>query len=492
MFTLCFIVCLLASLFMQGYLSLRQSRHVARHRSQVPPVFAGHISLHSHQRAADYTRAKLQLGLLETCVGAALLLALTLLGGVQWLDIHLARWIGPDHELLRQMALVGAVVLLGSVVNLPFVLWRRFRLEARFGFNRMTRALFAADLCKGLLISLLLGTPLLALVLWVMDHAGAGWAWWAWGIWVSFNLLVLWLFPTVIAPIFNRFTPLQDAALAARVRSLAQRCGFGLSGVFVMDGSKRSAHGNAYFTGLGKARRIVFFDTLLERLNADEIEAVLAHELGHFKHRHILKRIVLSLLLSWVFLQGLAWLAQQSWFYADLGVIPQLGRSNSGLALILFFLVVPVFTFWVTPLAAWSSRRDEFQADHYGCSGAGVGAGQAVRRQRRHADPGSAVLGLPRQPPARPRAHCPFAASAQPARQCRLDNSAPARTGRFGALNTRSRGRKKRFNQRPDYRRPRQALQCGMRGWPSAALLPARQEKHRRGGRHGGHPVAGR
>jgi len=365
MFTICFVVFLLASLATHTWLGLRQIRHVARHRSQVPAVFAQHISLRSHQRAADYTHAKQQLGLLEMFVGAALLVALTLLGGLQWLDLTLARWIDSDHELLRQLALIAALAFISTLVNLPFALWRRFRLEARFGFNRMTPMLFFSDFAKGLLLGSLLGVPLLALILWVMDHTGASWAWWAWGIWAAFNLLALWLFPTLIAPLFNRFTPLQDDTLAARVQTLAQRCGFGLRGIFVMDGSRRSAHGNAYFTGFGKARRIVFFDTLLDRLNADEIEAVLAHELGHFKHRHILKRIVLSLLLSCLFLQVLAWLAQQTWFYTDLGVIPQLGRPNSALTLILFFLVVPVFTFWVAPISAWFSRKDEFQADRY-------------------------------------------------------------------------------------------------------------------------------
>jgi len=368
MFTICFVAFLVASLASHVYLSARQLRHVARHREQVPPVFAEKISLHSHQRAADYTHAKQQLGLLEMFVSAVLLVALTLLGGLQSLDIQLARLISSQHELLRQLALVACVMFISLVVNLPFTLWRHFRLEARFGFNRMTGRLFVVDMFKGLLIGSMLGVPLLALTLWVMDHTGQAWAWWVWGIWTAFNLLAMWLFPTLIAPLFNRFTPLQDQALKERVQNLAQRCGFGLSGVFVMDGSRRSAHGNAYFTGFGKSRRIVFFDTLLERLGADEIEAVLAHELGHFKHRHILKRLILGLLLSGVFLHGLAWLAQQSWFYTGLGVIPQLGRSNSALALILFFLAVPVFTFWVTPLGAWFSRRDEFEADQYAAS----------------------------------------------------------------------------------------------------------------------------
>jgi STE24 endopeptidase len=329
----------------------------------VPDAFASRISLRNHQRAADYTHAKLQLGLAESVASAALLIALTLAGGLQWLDALGTRLL--DNDLLRQMALVAAVGVLSSLLALPFDLWRRFRIEARCGFNRMTLALFAADAAKALLLTLALGAPLLALILWVMDHAGAAWAWWAWSIWVVFNLLVLWLFPTVIAPLFNRFTPLQDAAVADRVAALARRCGFALAGVLVMDGSKRSAHGNAYFTGLGKTHRIVFFDTLLARLNVDEIEAVLAHELGHFKHRHVLKRIAVSFAGALVFLLALAWASQQVWFYTGLGVMPQLERSNNGLALVLFFLAAPVFTFWVAPLAAWFSRRDEFQADRY-------------------------------------------------------------------------------------------------------------------------------
>ena len=363
MFTLWFLVFLVASLATHAWLSLRQIRHVARHRGHVPEAFAERISLRSHQRAADYTHAKMQVGLAETFVGAVLLIALTLLGGLQWLDIRMAR--AFDSELLRQMALVASVAVISSLVSLPFALWRRFRLDARFGFNRMTPGLFASDALKSLLLSIVLGAPLLAGILWVMDNAGTAWAWWAWSIWVAFNLLVLWLFPTVIAPMFNRFTPLQDTVVADRVQNLAQRCGFALNGVFVMDGSKRSAHGNAYFTGFGKTRRIVFFDTLLSRLNPDEIEAVLAHELGHFKHRHILKRMAVTFIGALVFLQVLAWLSQQVWFYTGLGVAPQLTRPNSGLALVLFFLVVPVFTFWVAPVAAWFSRKDEFQADRY-------------------------------------------------------------------------------------------------------------------------------
>lgn len=363
MFTLWFIAFLFADLATRAWVASRQIRHVLRHRNQVPAEFSDRIGLRSHQRAADYTLAKVRLGMIETLVEAALLVALTLLGGLQWLDLQLGRAI--DHEMWRQLALIGAVMAVISVVGLPFSVWRKFKLEARFGFNRMTPGLFAADLAKGLLITLVLGTPLVALVLWVMGNTGPNWIWWAWAVWVAFNFLVIWLFPSVIAPLFNKFTPLQDNALAERVKALAQRCGFNLGGLFVMDGSRRSAHGNAYFTGFGRNRRIVFFDTLLNRLNPLEIEAVLAHELGHFKHRHIIKRMVISFAVALGFLAVLGWLAQQIWFYTGLGVVPQLGRPNDALALILFFLVVPVFTFWATPLASWFSRRDEFQADRY-------------------------------------------------------------------------------------------------------------------------------
>jgi len=363
MFTLLFIAFLLASILLRTWLTLRQIRHVRRHRDAVPAEFAERISLRSHQRAADYTHAKAQVSLVESFVEAAVLVGLTLLGGLQFLDLHLGRLI--EHEMLRQLALLGSVALIVGVADLPFALWRKFRLEARFGFNRMTPALFIADMIKGILITLVLVTPLAALILWVMGHAGTSWTWWAWGIWVAFNFLVLWLFPTVIAPLFNTFKPLDNPEIAERIQALAKRCGFTLGGLFVMDGSRRSAHGNAYFTGFGRARRIVFFDTLLSRLNVDEVEAVLAHELGHFTHRHILKRMVISFVSALILFQVLGWLSQQVWFYTELGVMPQLGRPNDALALILFFLAMPVFTFWIGPLAAWVSRRDEFQADDF-------------------------------------------------------------------------------------------------------------------------------
>lgn len=366
MFTLLFIIFLLTGVLLRLWLATRQARHVRQCRDQVPAEFADRISLHSHRRAADYTLARIRVSLVEQWVDALILVALTLLGGLQFLNRHLGLLI--DNEMLRQLALIVSVLVLLGIVELPFSIWRKFRLEARFGFNRVTPRLFVADAVKGLLVSAILGLPLAAAVLWVMGHTGTAWTWWAWAIWVAFNALVLWAFPTVIAPLFNKFTPLDDPELADRVRALMTRCGFTLGGLFVMDGSKRSAHGNAYFTGFGKARRIVFFDTLLIRLDPIEIEAVLAHELGHFKHRHIIRRMFLSFILALVFFQVLGWVSQQVWFYTGLGVLPQLGRPNDALALILFFLAVPVFTFWITPLGNWLSRRDEYQADQYSAS----------------------------------------------------------------------------------------------------------------------------
>lgn len=363
MFTLLFVAFLLADVVARLWLALRQVKHVRRHRGKVPAEFADRIGLYSHQRAADYTVARMQLSMVEHVVEAAVLVCFTLLGGLQFLDVQLGALI--DSEILRQLALIAAVLAILGAVGLPFAIWRRFKLEAHFGFNRVTPRLFVADTFKTLLLTLVLGTPLAAGVLWVMGNTGPAWVWWAWSLWVIFNFLILWLFPTVIAPLFNKFTPLDKPEVAERIHALAKRCGFSLKGLFVMDGSRRSAHGNAYFTGLGKSRRIVFFDTLLARLNTDEIEAVLAHELGHFRHRHISRRMIISFGAALVFFLMLGWLSQQVWFYTQLGVLPQLGRPNDALALILMFLAVPVFTFWITPLASWLSRRDEFQADRY-------------------------------------------------------------------------------------------------------------------------------
>ena len=363
MFTILFVVLLFAMLGVRIWLSSRQIRHVMAHRDVVPKEFASKIGLASHQRAADYTVAKARLSIFEMLFDAAVLIGLTLLGGLQTIDTLTSSV--TSHELLRQVLLVFAVFTLFGVLGLPFALYRQFKLEANFGFNRMTPKMFVSDTIKETLLGALLGLPLIAAVLWLMAEAGSLWWLWAWALWSGFSILVAFIYPTWIAPVFNKFTPLDDTTLAERIQELAHRCGFTLSGLFVMDGSKRSAHGNAYFTGFGRARRIVFFDTLLARLTPNEIIAVLAHELGHFKHRHILKRMITMFIGSLIFFALLGWLATQSWFYTDLGVIPQMGGRNDAMALLLFFLVVPIFTFGLTPLKSWLSRRDEFQADRF-------------------------------------------------------------------------------------------------------------------------------
>ncbi len=363
MLTILFVVLLLAMLSVRIWLSSRQIRHVMANRDVVPKEFASKIGLASHQRAADYTVAKTRLSIFEMLFDAAVLICLTLLGGLQYIDILTSSV--TSHELLRQVLLVFAVFTLFGVLGIPFALYRQFKLEAKFGFNRMTLKMFIGDTIKETLLGALLGIPLIAAVLWLMAEAGSLWWLWAWALWSGFSLLVAFIYPTLIAPIFNKFTPLDDVVLADRIQELANRCGFTLSGLFVMDGSKRSAHGNAYFTGFGRARRIVFFDTLLARLTPNEIIAVLAHELGHFKHKHIVRRMITMFVGSLIFFALLGWLATQSWFYTDLGVIPQMGSRNDAMALLLFFLVVPVFTFGLTPIKSWLSRRDEFEADRF-------------------------------------------------------------------------------------------------------------------------------
>ncbi|WP_338926573.1 M48 family metallopeptidase [Mycetohabitans endofungorum] len=363
MFTILFVVALVAMIATRLWLASRQIRHVASHRNAVPDGFRDTISLQAHQRAADYTVSLTRLAMLELGVSGALLVVLTLLGGLQWLDTLLSGWLGRGYA--GQIALVAAVAAIMGLVDLPFDYARHFVIEARFGFNRMSRKLFFADLVKGTLLGALFGLPLLFVVLWLMQQAGAMWWVWAWLVWVAFSVGVLVLYPSVIAPLFNKFEPLTDVSLRERIESLMHRCGFAAKGLFVMDGSRRSAHGNAYFTGFGAAKRIVFFDTLLSRLDGSEIEAVLAHELGHFKHRHVLKRMIITFALSFALLALLGWLTQRPWFYTGLGVTPSMTSSNNALALILFFLVMPVFLFFVTPLTSLSSRKHEFEADAF-------------------------------------------------------------------------------------------------------------------------------
>jgi STE24 endopeptidase len=366
--TAAFVAALLLSLATRLWLATRQMRHVTAHRGAVPAAFAASVPLEAHQRAADYTLAKGRLGLITSFIGTATVLGWTLLGGLDALNTLLRDALLPSWgELGYQLTLLTAVSLIGGLIDLPGEWVATFRLEQRFGFNRTTPALWWADQAKGVLVGAALGLPLAALVLWIMDASGGLWWLWAWGALVGFNLLVLVLYPTVIAPFFNKFEPLADAALAERVQALMQRCGFAAKGLFVMDGSRRSAHGNAYFTGLGAAKRVVFFDTLLAKLTPGEVEAVLAHELGHFKLHHVPKTMIGLFAGSLAALALLGWLAGQSGFYVGLGLAPNLAAPNDALALLLFMLVLPSFTFFVSPVLAQFSRRHEFQADAFAC-----------------------------------------------------------------------------------------------------------------------------
>ena len=367
--TLLFASVLTCSLVVKFWLATRQARHVAAHRASVPAAFAQTISLAAHQKAADYTLAKGRFGLLSAAFGAAVLLGWTLLGGLDTLNLAVRDAVQPRFgDMAYQLALLAAFSLIGAVLDLPFELYSTFRIEQRFGFNRMTWKMYFGDMLKTAAVGLLIGLPVAALILWIMGHTGGLWWLWAWAAWMGFNLLILVLYPTVIAPLFNKFEPLADESLKARVQALMTRCGFAAKGLFVMDGSKRSAHANAYFTGFGAAKRVVFFDTLLNKLSPGEVEAVLAHELGHFKHRHVIKRIVSMFALSLVGFALLGWLSGQAWFYNGLGVQASMNAPNDALALLLFLLVVPVFSFFVSPLFAQLSRRHEFEADAYACA----------------------------------------------------------------------------------------------------------------------------
>jgi STE24 endopeptidase len=367
--TALFAAAIVVTFVLKAWLALRQMRHVAAHRGAVPAAFAEKVSLEAHQKAADYTLARGRVGLVSMAFGSAVLLGWTLLGGLDALNHALRDAVQPRFgDMAYQLALLAAVALIASLLDLPLDAWSTFRVEQRFGFNRMTWRLYAIDAVKGVLVGSLIGLPLAALVLWLMGAAGAWWWLWAWLAWTGFQLLMLVLYPTVIAPLFNKFSPLPDASLAERVSALMARCGFRAKGLFVMDGSRRSAHSNAYFTGLGAAKRVVFFDTLLQRLTPGEVEAVLAHELGHFKLRHVPKRMAAIFGASLLALALLGWLAQQQWFYTGLGVTPNLGAPNDALALLLLMLALPPFGFLATPLAAALSRRHEFEADAYACA----------------------------------------------------------------------------------------------------------------------------
>ncbi len=344
---------------LQLWLLQRHRKHVRSNRDQVPEAFSQSITLADHQKAADYTLAKSGLNRIDLLYSSLLLLIFTLGGGIDRID-RLWQQSGYD-PLVSGVGLVLSIFILLGLLELPFSIWRTFVLEARFGFNRTTLKRYLLDLLLSSLLGLLLGIPLLWVILWLMQEAGESWWLAAWSVWIGFTLLVTWLYPSVIAPLFNRFTPLEEGDLKQRIQQLLARCGFTSKGIFIMDGSKRSGHGNAYFTGFGKQKRIVFYDTLMESLDQDEMEAVLAHELGHFKHRHVIKQLALSILFSLLGLALLGWLAKQGWFYQGLGV----SHSSNALALLLFLIIAPVFTQFLQPLVSLFSRRYEFEADSY-------------------------------------------------------------------------------------------------------------------------------
>lgn len=358
--TITFISLLIATTFVRIWLGRRHIAHVQSHRNQVPQAFSENIALEAHQKAADYSADKTKLALLEATVQAVLLAALTIGGGLQWIDDAWRNLI-LDHEIARGALVIVSAMLVSSMIDLPFEYYKTFVVDEKFGFNKMTPAMFFSDLVKQSVVGIILGAPILFAALWLMQGAGQYWWLYLWIIWSAFNLIMLAVYPTFIAPFFNKFTPLEDQALKQRIESLLTKCGFKSQGLFVMDGSARSSHGNAYFTGFGASKRVVFFDTLLDRLNADEIEAVLAHELGHFKHHHVIKRIAMMFFVSFLGLALLGWLMNQDWFYMGLGV----SEASNHMALVLFLLVSPVFLFILRPIMASYSRKNEFEADSY-------------------------------------------------------------------------------------------------------------------------------
>jgi STE24 endopeptidase len=358
--TFVFIGLLIATTLTRLWLGSRHISYVQAHREQVPQAFKESISLEAHQKAADYSAAKTKLVLIEASVQALLLAVLTIGGGLQiidniWLDIL------PNHDIIRGALVICSALFISSLIDLPFEYYKTFSVDEQFGFNKMTQSIFFNDLAKHSLVGLALGLPILFAALWLMQGAGQYWWLYLWVVWSVFNIIMLAVYPTFIAPLFNKFTPLADENLKTRIEALLTKCGFKSQGLFVMDGSTRSGHGNAYFTGFGSSKRVVFFDTLLSRLNTDEIEAVLAHELGHFKHHHVIKRIALMFFVSFLGLALLGWLMNQAWFYNGLGVT----TPSNYMALILFLLVSPVFLFLLRPLMASYSRKNEFEADDY-------------------------------------------------------------------------------------------------------------------------------
>ena len=362
-FSAIYLALLVISTSFAAYLSWRHVAHVRAHRASVPSEFSGSISLDAHQKAADYTVARQQLGLLESAVDCALLLVLTLGGGLFFVHSIAANFFSGPYTL--GLATIAGLAIISGIVSAPFEIYRTFVTEARFGFNKTTWTLYCFDALKGLALSAVIGIPLLLIIFWLMEKMGGLWWLYVWLVWLTFSLAMLAIYPNFIAPMFNKFSPLADTSLKERIEALLTRCGFSSSGLFVMDGSKRSSHGNAYFTGFGKTKRIVFFDTLIERLTPPEIEAVLAHELGHFKRKHIVKMIVGQFALTFVVLALMGWVIDKPWFYEGLGFPLNGAAPHVAISLLLFFLALPAFTFWLTPLASQISRKHEFEADAY-------------------------------------------------------------------------------------------------------------------------------
>lgn len=358
--TTVFIALLVITTLTRIWLGNRHVRHVQAHREQVPAAFAGSISLDAHRKAADYTSAKTRLVIQESIAQAILLALLTIGGGLMLID-DAWRALVVEHEIMRGALVILTAFVVSAVVELPFDYYKTFVIDQKFGFNKMTPAMFFSDLVKHSLVGLVLGAPILFAALALMQSAGDYWWLYLWVVWSVFNLLMLAVYPTFIAPLFNKFSPLTDEPLKKRIETLLTKCGFKSQGLFVMDGSTRSSHGNAYFTGFGSSKRVVFFDTLLDRLDGDEIEAVLAHELGHFRHHHVIKRIALMFVVSFLGLALLGWLKQQGWFYEGLGIT----QASDYMALLLFLLASPVFLFLLRPLLASYSRKNEFEADEY-------------------------------------------------------------------------------------------------------------------------------
>jgi STE24 endopeptidase len=365
--TLAFVAALGLNVLVKLWLMTRQNQHVSHHRGEVPKNFASTITLEQHQKAADYTLAKAKVGLWDLLLESLVMLGWTLLGGLEWLNQTLLAWMGSG--LKQELALMVSFMLIGGLISLPLSWYQTFVIEERFGFNKSNLQLWFMDMLKGLALGAVLGLPLLALVLWLMEMGGAIWWVWAWGALVAFQLLMMWIAPNWLMPLFNKFTPLEDSQLIDRITALMNKSGFKAKGFFVMDGSKRSAHSNAFFTGIGSSKRVVFFDTLLSQLSSDEMEAVLAHELGHFKHKHIIKMMLTSFVMTLLGLALLGWLMTQSWFFTGLGVSPSITGTSTGqnnaLALSLFMMVVPLVTFLSAPISSARSRKQEFEADAY-------------------------------------------------------------------------------------------------------------------------------